>query len=356
MKKLVLIAITLCTMMMAQGQSDVERFAFFNKQTEKWGFMDRNGKVIVEPKYDREEIHLGLDYTSPYSEGMAAVSVNGKWGFIDASGKMVIQPQYEEVSSFTNGVAAGLDDEGNVVFFDKTGKKLTRGDAIAAIFPNPSSELLVKETDNKYVFYNKKGEVVAEYDDWSPFSEGLARVTRGGYAVYDAQVEGAVSGYIDETGKVVIPLQFGYPANDFHEGLAAVSFCVGPIKNEWPEWKMGFIDKFGEFVIQPQYDRASDFQEGLARVELDGKIGFIDKQGKTVIQPQFYNASDFSDGIAIVENHERKISLIDKTGKMVAGYYDELLLPFKYGLALVVKGEDVYYIDKTGKKVLDAIH
>lgn len=355
MKKIVLIAIALCAMMMAQGQSDVERFVFFNRQTEKWGFMDRNGSVVVEPKYDRDEIRFNRDYIFPYNEGMAAVSVNDKWGFIDASGKMVIQPQYEGVSGFINGVAYGIDEEGNDIYFDKTGKKLKRSEAMAAIYPNTSSKIHVEITDDKYVFYNNKGEVMAEYDDWSPFSEGLARVTRGGYAAYDAMVLGAVSGYIDETGEVVIPLKFGYPANDFHDGLAAVSYCVGSVKNVWPEWKMGYIDKSGKFVIQPLYNWAGDFKEGLALVELDHKWGFIDKQGKTVIQPQFYSASEFIDGIAIVENFERKISLIDKTGKMVAGYYDELLLPFKYGLALVVKGEDIYYIDKTGKRVLDAV-
>ena len=64
--------------------------------------------------------------------------------------------------------------------------------------------------------------------------------------------------------------------------------------------KYGFIDKSGKMVIEPQFDGASDFSEGLAQVEKDGKWGFIDKSGKVVIEPQFDWVSDFSEGLAKV--------------------------------------------------------
>jgi hypothetical protein len=55
--------------------------------------------------------------------------------------------------------------------------------------------------------------------------------------------------------------------------------------------KWGFIDKQGKLVINPQFDRAENFVDGLAPVrigdEKTGKWGFIDKQGKLVINPQF---------------------------------------------------------------------
>ncbi|HEF3474383.1 TPA: WG repeat-containing protein, partial [Campylobacter coli] len=51
--------------------------------------------------------------------------------------------------------------------------------------------------------------------------------------------------------------------------------------------KWGFIDKNGEFVIEPKFDGVGNFSEGLARVELNGKYGFIDKSGKIVIEPKF---------------------------------------------------------------------
>ena len=62
-------------------------------------------------------------------------------------------------------------------------------------------------------------------------------------------------GYIDKTGTVVIPHQFG-SVRDFHEGLAQIG------------WRGRFIDKTGRVVITPQIElgSASDFHEGLGAV------------------------------------------------------------------------------------------
>ncbi|HDS30236.1 MAG TPA: WG repeat-containing protein, partial [Firmicutes bacterium] len=81
----------------------------------------------------------------------------------------------------------------------------------------------------------------------------------------------------------------------FPEGLAPVM-----IDGKW-----GFIDKTGKITINPQFDRAESFSEGLARVRLGdwktGKWGFIDKTGQFVISPQFDEASSFYEGLASVE-------------------------------------------------------
>lgn len=42
----------------------------------------------------------------PFSEGFAAVKINGLWGYVDTTGEFVVQPQYSEATSFTGGCAA----------------------------------------------------------------------------------------------------------------------------------------------------------------------------------------------------------------------------------------------------------
>ncbi|WP_235596447.1 WG repeat-containing protein, partial [Leptospira weilii] len=115
-----------------------------------------------------------------------------------------------------------------------------------------------------------------------------------------AALVGDKYGYIDKTGKFIIPSQFDN-AHSFSEGLAAVQ-----IGKKW-----GFIDKTGNFVIPPQFYNANSFSEGLAAVQIceEGsdngcgkwKWGYIDKTGNVAIQPQFYNADSFSEGLAVVE-------------------------------------------------------
>ena len=70
----------------------------------------------------------------------------------------------------------------------------------------------------------------------------------------------------------------------------------------------GFINLKGEWVIKPQYQSVGEFaSNGLANVDVDyDKSGFIDKTGKMVIEPIFEGAWQFSNGLAcIYENRKR---------------------------------------------------
>ena len=54
-------------------------------------------------------------------------------------------------------------------------------------------------------------------------------------------------------------------------------------------------------VINPQFDGAGPFSDGLAVVRIGnekaGKYGYIDKQGKMVINPQFDYTSEYAEGL-----------------------------------------------------------
>ncbi|PLW95932.1 MAG: hypothetical protein C0591_10075, partial [Marinilabiliales bacterium] len=57
------------------------------------------------------------------------------------------------------------------------------------------------------------------------------------------------------------------------------------------EW--GYIDKGGSWVVNPQFEKAHDFNNKRAMVQKAGEIGWIDKSGTYIINPQFANAFDF---------------------------------------------------------------
>ncbi len=112
------------------------------------------------------------------------------------------------------------------------------------------------------------------------FSDGLAAVQR----YKDGQ-----AGYINRTGRVVIPLVYDdtYP---FSEGLGLVK----------KDGMYGFVDLEGE-VIEPGYLSAGSFSGGLAVVETEkGDWGYINRNGDWVIEPQYDRAWGFSEGIAQV--------------------------------------------------------
>ena len=113
------------------------------------------------------------------------------------------------------------------------------------------------------------------------------------------------------------------------------------------------------WVINPQFEDAESFSDGLARVLLSDKFGFIDRTGKMVIKPQFEHADSFSEGLAPVRLGGKK-GFIDRTGKMVInpqfayGWEDEIFgIRFSDGLTRVSLGDKDFKINRAGQILLD---
>ncbi len=137
-------------------------------------------------------------------------------------------------------------------------------------------------------------------------------------------------------------------ALSFNEGMARV------VVNH----KYGYINKSGKYVVEPQFEEAEDFFEDLAAVKINGKWGYIDKNGKVVIKPELDYTFRFCDGLAYSFAWDAKrtktvYGFIDKKGKFVievegkAGFFHE-------GLAGVMTGNKWGFIDKKGVMVIEA--
>jgi len=86
--------------------------------------------------------------------------------------------------------------------------------------------------------------------------------------------------------------------------------------------KWGYSDNTGKIVIEPVYEAAELFSDGLASVMSFGKWGSIDKTGKIIIAPAYPQSINFYNGFSIARNDASMYGLLDKTGKAV--------IPFKY--------------------------
>lgn len=88
--------------------------------------------------------------------------------------------------------------------------------------------------------------------------------------------------------------------------------------------KRGYFNaKNGKVVVEPKYEHAWIFSDGLGAVEEDGRIKFLDSTGKIVIDNgmKYDGASDgyvFHGGyIAVCAEASEKYGLMDKTGNIV---------------------------------------
>ena len=160
-------------------------------------------------------------------------------------------------------------------------------------------------------------------------------------------------GYVDSTGKLAIEPQYN-DASAFSDGLAYVQIA------DEPEKLWAFVDPKGRRIINiSKIDVALNFSEGLSAVFIgdnsgNGTFGYIDKTGAFVIKPQFRDAKPFSEGLAeVATGGYGSVGYIDKAGRMVISPQFDGGFPFSEGLAAVKVGGKYGYIDPDGNMVID---
>ncbi len=264
----------------------------------------------------------------------------------------------------------------------------------------PPAQYFLADVDNRPVLIDVEGRIVLE-----PKALAVWGYSEGVFCYSD----GLRVGFMDWTGRVVIPPAYAY-AEGFREGLAAVQL---PEKGDTDRERWGFIDRTGRMVVPARYgavfeyhegaafvlgEKASSFvdaqgraipaapfgwaghfSEGLAPVELDYRWGFIDRRGKMVVPQVYARAKEFSEGLAAVSvwnDTQEALNVpivgagyIDATGKMVIPPKYSTTEPFSCGLGLVAEGSmyvpsrnrsgreprmgRVSFIDRTGKTVFE---
>jgi len=348
----------------------------------KWGFINERGDIVIAPQFDAAR---------PFSHGMAAVLKNGYWGFVDKSGHYKIQPRfpaYSETSgsqrefqppwNFSEGVTLAGEPDFLYRFIDMNGHESFRMPVSMTTSIEPDAKpfaqglavMANKDIAGTYGYIDHTGafQIKPKGASALSFSEGLAAVS----IIPDASAPTEISdlehycvpkwrsnlpppkvGFVNKSGEFVVRPQFD-ETSSFKEGLAAVA--SGKYVNESRgepgtirisktppgmqfKAKWGFIDKTGKSVIEPQFDAAQDFSQGLAAIQIGEKWGYVDHTGRVVVQPIYDSAKSFSDDLAVVKL-DGKYGCINKDGKLVIPAKYLLCGSFSNGRALIVSSSE----------------
>lgn len=251
------------------------------KKDGAWQYIDKSGKAILNDSFILHDSTVDPDEINPrqFQNGLLSVKKNGKCGYVDTSGNWKIQPVFIYAKDFSDGVAiAGVNDGPSSDYIQDvidTGGHIVLKLGVDGVgdFADGMASFENEGTSYLWGFINKTGDTVfapqfanKPYD----FSEGLSIVQ------VDGKEDGNKDGFLltlDTTGKVVSRISLCTDAGciydskyGFHDGLLAVK-----IENKW-----GYMDKTGKIVIPPQFDEAYDFQEGFATVKtLAGQVAVI---------------------------------------------------------------------------------
>ncbi|HWQ30856.1 MAG TPA: WG repeat-containing protein, partial [Negativicutes bacterium] len=125
-----------------------------------------------------------------------------------------------------------------------------------------------------------------------------------------------------------------------------------------PEKKWGYIDGHGQFIIEPVYNSASDFQvNGTAVVAQNDEWSLIDKSGKSLMESEYLYTSPFSEEAAVVTDGSGQSYLINNKGQIIFNTHGSIS-ELADGIAAFSRDDDNGksqwgYISAEGKVVIE---
>src|SRR5258708_498208 len=254
------------------------------------GAVRRDGTIAVLPR---------CDWVGTFSENRAAVRVGGLYGFVDEDGREIVKPQYRIVDDYMFGFAQ-VDVDGKSGLIDRDGKMVIepKYGFIRAIGPD---RFRVSET-------RELGGIVGGDD----FSGHRVRFTpSGGMSVSGMPFEFRnTTGVIDISGQWIEPLGASW----------SPPFDKDDPSIRWVQrdklWGLARAD--GSWLVDPAFQQVGDLVDGLARVTVNGKVGFIDRTGNFPIEPVFDRAWWFKPGFGRTSAERDGIfGVIDRAGSWV---------------------------------------
>jgi uncharacterized protein YegP (UPF0339 family) len=121
---------------------------------------------------------------------------------------------------------------------------------------------------------------------------------------------------------------------------------------EEPSGKMKLEGTFeNNFYIEPVYESAEPFYNGIAAVKQNGLYGFISMDGMFILQPQYFDVRYYNEGMIPVKNADAWY-FTDTNGKVILGLYEEAE-SFSDGYALVKQNGLWGYIKKDGSYAVE---
>lgn len=313
---------------------------FRTKEGTIWGYIDNEGRTVIEPRYD---------YAEEFQKnGLAIVNRGNGSGLIDNRGKEVVKPVYSAIMPFSEGRAVASDAKGYTLI-DEKGKPVTsaRYDYLnslhegRAAFTKPGSS-----GPQLYGYVNAQGKEVipAVYLDAGDFKNGeaLVKIKDGEYAL------------IDTGGKVKHTYNYAFVGSP-GDGLLAYQ--------ETDNGKYGYLRIDGSVAIEPQFTMALPFSEGRAVVntaaDYGNAFGLINEQGKWVIPPNYYEVSQLGEhrvalgtplDASAPYRGSRYVIADAVTGRILNDHPLLAVNHYDQGFASVSDAKDTYFIDKSGKK------
>ena len=324
---------------------------------------DKSGRKLTPAYRDIGDFEEGLAEFIPMKRSPQG---HGLHGFIDKRGKIIIEPKYISTDQFHKGRTWVIYPAGThygLSYIDKTGKELYK--IPIQYYPrdylirDSKIDFLCNHDTKEDVLWWRNGEFFILNFNFTPFVEQQLLQSK---SISSFKYQGKF-GIIDKDLILKVPVALDDIDVDFTysgQGMERVQYgdkygYVSPITGElivpfeytdtrkptnglfWVKknGKWGCIDKTGTLRIPHLYDEATGFTaEGRSAVAINGKFGHIDKSGKVRTPLKYDFASYYNHGLSMIRIND-KYGYIDTTGRFITQIIYDEALPFDHATTRV---------------------
>ncbi len=282
---------------------------------DKIGVVNREGKIIIEPKY------MSVYIPNHSKDVFVCFTDDSTYEVLDKSGKDIFtnfESVYPIIISDTTlemeKQVLSYEENGKFGLIDYEGKKLTGAiyESVASLKNKPGC-IQVKK-DGLYGVVDSKGKTIIEPkynsvrgDEFSTESEGYLKT---GYIISEKTNTGIIYGYIDYEGKMLIEPEY-----------ESISRCLEYEDEEvylvfMQNGKKGVI-KDSKIIIKPRYQSVVYYDvSNIFIVNKNKKYGFYNNEGDEILKPGYPEYSVAGNYIS-VKDDKGNMMLYDIHGNVV---------------------------------------
>jgi len=348
------------------------------KVDHKWGLIDGNGTMVMEPKYDLlgDKIGSGGMFGSVITAPYVIVQLNGRLGLINTQGEEILSPNFDEIiNAFADSVFT-VKNNNHLLVVDQSGQTIFDGKYEEVIpIPRDREHFIVKE-NGKYGLVKKgEGYVI-------PNQYALLEVNKIRQPFLNFQTEESLEiekkGLISFKNKIIFPAEYDFITiispkhflvkKKYYEIRNAHQEILVASSNEWTNARpisKSFIaffssvsksSKIYSFKIndyistKTNFDNFDKFDNDFIIGKKDGLVGLIDTLGNEVIPPHYTNI-EMLDGDSLFKVLKFKQGIYNlNQGLITPTEYDDITT-FKNSFAYAIKNSKKGLLNRKGELV-----
>ena len=339
--------------------SAVAQSFFPVKMNKKWGLINADGDLVLDPVYDA----IG----EFKSFGYAIMQREGKVGLLGPNGREILAPAYQDLKVLTPELMAVLQDDQWTIINLKGKVVLATGyDRVRAL----TSEFLSFQENGKWGVVSRRGEkvVACRFDGVQFQADGyfltrkedhLGVLTWEGEEILPPRYDDI---QIEEPGLIFFKKHNRWGMADCHSGIRipAAYDRIEVVGEQFIRLlKGGKLALYSlaceRMISEGEYDDGYLFSDQALLVKHNRLLGLLDTCGKQVLPVRFFEIHPFGPGQYRV-NFRGKWGVVDGSGELLLPLDFDYLAPLKGGLSLARQNGKSGLVNSAAQLVVPALY